>query len=78
MMAEISQNGPISCGIYMTTELKNNYDGSVWSQNVQNVADYINHEVSVVGYINDAKLGSYWIVRNTFGTNWGDLGYFYI
>lgn len=78
MKAEIYKNGPISCGIYMTKELKNNYDGSIWSQVVDNAAENINQEVSVVGYGTDAKVGAFWIVRNTFGTNWGDLGYFYI
>jgi hypothetical protein len=31
MKAEIAANGPISCGIYMTPELKNNYHGGVWT-----------------------------------------------
>jgi C1A family cysteine protease len=26
----------------------------------------------------DPTEGEYWVVRNTFGTNWGDYGFFYI
>lgn len=40
----------------------------------------VNHAVVVVGYQDDASLaaGGYWIIRNSWGTGWGDEGYGYI
>ena len=38
----------------------------------------INHEISVIGYGTDATTGEqYWIGRNSWGTYWGDYGFFY-
>ena len=35
----------------------------------------LNHGVGVVGYVDDPDLGKkYWIVRNSWGTSWADLG----
>jgi len=31
--------------------------------------------VVVVGYGTDATKGDYWIVRNTWGTSWGESGH---
>lgn len=48
------------------------YDGSSESNN--------GHIVLVVGYVNDAsvKNGGYWIGRNSWGSKWGENGYFRI
>lgn len=37
------------------------------------------HAVTIVGYSYDARTNSgYWRVRNTWGSGWGDKGYFNI
>jgi len=41
---------------------------------------WINHGVVVTGYVDDPTVegGGYWIVKNSWGTDWGDDGYGYI
>lgn len=38
----------------------------------------IDHQIAIVGYADDPKVsgGGYWIVRNSWGTGWGEQGYF--
>jgi cathepsin X len=74
MAAEIFARGPISCGIDASPILV--YDGhSVISE----PGGGIDHVVSVVGWNKDAASGKdYWIVRNSWGEFWGDMGYIYV
>ena len=84
MKTELYKNGPISCGIHATSTFETTYN-----QIVEGTGDYIyketvrfpmiNHEISVVGYGKDATTGEeYWKCRNSWGTYWGDYGFFYL
>jgi xylem cysteine proteinase len=51
-----------------------NYESGVWS--VDWCSDQTNHAISIVGYGDEWKTGQdFWLVRNTFGTDWGEKGY---
>jgi len=74
MQAEIYARGPIGCGMDVTTEFEA-YTGGIYSQKV--LLPQINHEVSIVGW--GVENGtSYWKVRNSWGTYWGEGGFFRI
>jgi len=78
MKAEVYARGPISCGIDATTLLED-FKGAAASGIYQEYNPFpgINHIVSVVGFGVDGKT-PYWVVRNSWGTEWGDIGLFRI
>ena len=53
------------------------YKGGIYSEFV--FLPSINHEISVVGYgYDEAEQTEYWIGRNSWGTYWGERGFFRI
>lgn len=70
MMQEIYQRGPIACGIAVPDSFEN-YTGGIYEDTTgdQNIV----HDISIVGYgvENGTK---YWVVRNSWGTHWGEQG----
>ena len=72
MMTEIYNRGPISCGVAVTDELLK-YTGGVFTD-LTNFTE-INHDISVVGCGEEAGQ-RYWLVRNSWGTYWGENGDF--
>lgn len=71
MKREIYHRGPIACGVDAQPLL--NYASGV----AVNPGDFVDHVVSVVGWERDAKTGvEAWIVRNSWGESWGEMGFF--
>lgn len=66
-------NGPIVCGVNAEPLL--NYTGGIFMD--QGDTGGPNHAISVVGYGTDNGV-PYWSVRNSWGTYWGEDGFFRI
>merc|ERR1712032_389124 len=67
MQNEILKRGPIACGIDAAPIL--NYTSGIATDRGEGV----DHVISVTGWGHDDKLGSYWIVRNSWGEYWGEM-----
>jgi len=67
--------GPISIAYEVTDEFED-YEGGVFSDpDCSTSPDDVNHAVLAVGY---NATGGYYIVKNSWGEDWGINGYFYI
>ena len=74
MMKEIYARGPITCALDATDELVA-YKGGIFEDKTGTTS--LNHAISVVGWgEEDGK--KYWIARNSWGTYWGEKGWFRI
>jgi C1A family cysteine protease len=63
---------PVSVAI--DAGLLNGYGGGVISKAACGTS--LDHGVLVVGYGTDASQGDYWLVKNSWGSGWGEAGYF--
>ena len=60
----------ISCGVDANPLL--NYESGI----IKTQGEGVDHVVSVVGWGTDPQDGMFWIVRNSWGEYWGEMGYF--
>jgi len=72
MKNEILKRGPIACGVNANPIL--NYNGGIFDDDT--ASSQIDHIISVTGWgLNKKTNKQYWIVRNSWGEYWGELGY---
>lgn len=75
MMKEIFQRGPIVCGIALSDAFWNYREGVF----VEPRSHPLDHDIEVVGWGHETLPHrgpvDYWIVKNSFGSFWGENGY---
>lgn len=73
-LLEFIQNGPVSVAIEADQYVFQSYTGGVLDSAA--CGTNLDHGVTLVGYGTDAVLGKdYWIVKNSWGSSWGESGY---
>ncbi|CAM9939112.1 unnamed protein product [Ectocarpus fasciculatus] len=80
MMSEIFSRGPIGCALLSDDAFDYDYKGGVHTAKVignVTVAD-VNHDVEVTGWGVTSDGVKFWQARNSWGTFWGDQGFFKI
>lgn len=71
IMDEISARGPVSCGI--NAEPLEDYTGGILTR----YSGGVNHIIQLAGYGEEGGT-KYWLGRNSWGTYWGETGWFRI
>lgn len=78
LKALVAKYGPVLVAIEpinAETLSHNGYKGGVYR--CASTSDYsvMDHVVAIVGYGTDANEGDYWIIKNSYGQQWGEKGY---
>jgi len=72
-MNHIANVGPLAVAV--DASLWGGYSGGVFDSCSYSENIGLNHAVQMVGYGTDPAEGDYWIVRNSWGSRWGEDGY---
>ena len=71
----ILDHGPVMASLYVNSAFQA-YSGGVFNACENNMGT--NHSVVLVGWDDNMGTEGVWILRNSWGTDWGDRGYMYI
>lgn len=79
MKEALALHGPLSAALWVNENFSS-YDEGVFDDpdcddRSQPGRNRVNHGVVIVGYGQSGSAGAYWIVRNSWGPNWGEDGY---
>lgn len=73
IMAEVYARGPVAAGINAEPIVE--YQGGIVKDH-KILHKLVNHIVSIVGWGTEKETGTkYWIIRNSWGTYWGEMGF---
>lgn len=73
-LAQAVANQPVSVGIDASSPQFQYYQSGIFT--ADGCGTDMNHAVTMVGYGAEAADGSkYWIIKNSWGTSWGEQGY---
>jgi len=75
LLQNLYEKGPVSICVY--AETWQYYTGGILSSSCPHAYSDLDHCVQLVGYNND-KAPGYWIIRNSWNTDWGINGYIYV
>ncbi|MGC8838938.1 MAG: C1 family peptidase [Anaerolineae bacterium] len=70
----ILERGPVAAGICAGPQMQN-YRGGIFTTNERCTPYAINHAILLVGWDDNQGPGGVWILRNSWGTGWGEGGY---
>jgi hypothetical protein len=79
---EIMKRGPVTCSYVATDEFVYNYstnvnqNGGVFTDDTEYPLEQVDHDIEVVGWDETEDGVRYWIARNSWGTYWGEAGWF--
>ncbi|KRW99272.1 hypothetical protein PPERSA_08398 [Pseudocohnilembus persalinus] len=76
IMSEIMARGPISCSMFSTPTF-HQYSGGVYYEDIDDSYG-TNHLIQLLGWGTTDDGEDYWIGRNSWGTYWGEFGFFRI
>jgi chitodextrinase/C1A family cysteine protease len=72
--------GVVDAAVYVSTSFQN-YTGGIFTDSYTTCSTSpcyntpTNHAIALVGWGTDATTGDYWILRNSWGSSWGESGY---
>ncbi|XP_055308019.1 procathepsin L-like [Sitodiplosis mosellana] len=76
MVKAIFNIGPITAALYAGNSGFQFYQSGIYHE--PECSEQVNHAVLIVGYGTDQTAGDYYIVKNSYGLNWGESGFFRI
>ncbi|VDP20428.1 unnamed protein product, partial [Onchocerca flexuosa] len=67
----VAKEGPVPAAVHSSLPDFKFYKSGIYSSNS---CGQVDHAILIVGYGTDRTLGEYWIVKNSWGTDWGEEG----
>ncbi|XP_017494523.1 PREDICTED: thiol protease SEN102-like [Rhagoletis zephyria] len=74
IMDAIFTKGPVLAYIYSNNKVFKNYSGGI-IRNLFPNSTFFDHAIVIVGWGTSSDGVDYWILRNSWSTNWGEQGY---